>query len=118
MTSQNGPSPASLFYAAMAGSAIAGALIIGAAAPTGPAVPADQTAARDHRNPRSADDDGRRGTRHHPQQDYDTGAGGGQLSQLIHEVLVLRNLGFKAVEREQGGYPGGAGPPAEPGPGG
>ena len=29
------------------------------------------------------------------QQDYDLGAGGGQLSTLIHEVLVLRNLGFR-----------------------
>ena len=28
-------------------------------------------------------------------RDYDLGAGGGQLSNLIHEVLVLRNLGFK-----------------------
>jgi hypothetical protein len=28
-------------------------------------------------------------------QDYDTGAGGGQLSNLIHEVLLLRNQGFK-----------------------
>ena len=29
------------------------------------------------------------------QQDYDLGAGGGQLSNLVHEVLVLRNLGFR-----------------------
>ncbi|WP_101950039.1 hypothetical protein [Mycobacterium sp. 3519A] len=28
-------------------------------------------------------------------QDYDTGAGGGQLSQLIHSVLKLRAQGFK-----------------------
>ncbi|MFG1934203.1 hypothetical protein ACGFK1_26705 [Mycobacterium sp. NPDC048908] len=28
-------------------------------------------------------------------QDYDTGAGGGQLSQLIHSVLQLRAQGFK-----------------------
>jgi hypothetical protein len=28
-------------------------------------------------------------------QDYDTGAGGGQLSGLIHDVLKLRALGFK-----------------------
>ena len=27
--------------------------------------------------------------------DYDLGAGGGQLSNLIHEVLVLRAQGFK-----------------------
>jgi hypothetical protein len=27
--------------------------------------------------------------------DYDTGAGGGQLSNLIHDVLTLRALGFK-----------------------
>src|SRR5215207_6292609 len=26
--------------------------------------------------------------------DYDLGAGGGQLSNFIHEVLVLRSLGF------------------------
>ena len=29
------------------------------------------------------------------QQDYDTGAGGGQLSTLIHDVLKLRAQGFK-----------------------
>lgn len=29
------------------------------------------------------------------QSDYDLGAGGGQLSKLIHEVLTLRNLGFR-----------------------
>jgi hypothetical protein len=28
------------------------------------------------------------------QRDYDLGAGGGQLSNFIHEVLVLRSLGF------------------------
>jgi hypothetical protein len=28
-------------------------------------------------------------------QDYDTGAGGGQLSTLIHDVLKLRALGYK-----------------------
>jgi hypothetical protein len=28
-------------------------------------------------------------------QDYDTGAGGGQISQLIHSVLKLRAQGFK-----------------------
>ena len=27
--------------------------------------------------------------------DYDTGAGGGQLSNLVHEVLQMRSLGFK-----------------------
>jgi hypothetical protein len=29
------------------------------------------------------------------QSDYDTGAGGGQLSNLIHDVLTLRAQGFK-----------------------
>ena len=29
-------------------------------------------------------------------RDYDMGAGGGQLSTLIHEALKLRSLGFKA----------------------
>lgn len=28
-------------------------------------------------------------------QDYDTGAGGGKLSQLIHQVMLLRSQGFK-----------------------
>lgn len=28
-------------------------------------------------------------------KEYDTGAGGGQLSTLIHDVLKLRSLGFK-----------------------
>ncbi|MUL85937.1 MULTISPECIES: hypothetical protein [unclassified Mycolicibacterium] len=28
-------------------------------------------------------------------KDYDTGAGGGQISQLIHEILAMRSQGYK-----------------------
>jgi hypothetical protein len=35
------------------------------------------------------------------QQDYDTGAGGGQLSNLIHQVLVLRSAGFRPSKMNQ-----------------
>ena len=35
------------------------------------------------------------------QQDYDLGAGGGQLSNFVHEVLVLRNLGFRPSKANQ-----------------
>ena len=31
-------------------------------------------------------------------QDYDLGAGGGQLSNLIDQVLTMRNRGFKASQ--------------------
>ena len=47
--------------------------------------------------------------------DYDTGAGGGQLSNLVHQVMKLRSQGFKAVEREQACDRGGADSPAQPG---
>lgn len=35
------------------------------------------------------------------QQDYDLGAGGGQLSNYVHEVLALRNLGFRPSKANQ-----------------
>ena len=46
-------------------------------------------------------------------KEYDMGAGGGQLSNLIHEVLTLRAQGFKAVECEQACNRGGVGETAE-----
>ena len=77
---------------ALAGSAIAGALIVGFGAPTALSAPGDDTTETDApATPTMTGDEALAII----QQDYDLGAGGGQLSQLIHEVLVLRNLGFK-----------------------
>ncbi len=90
MTSQNGWRR---LTAALAGGAIAGALIVGAGAPTALAAPADD-GSTDTEAPAAPPMTGDEALAI-IQQDYDTGAGGGQLSQLIHEVLVLRNLGFR-----------------------
>jgi hypothetical protein len=35
------------------------------------------------------------------QEQYDTGAGGGQVANFVHEVLVLRNLGFRPSKSNQ-----------------
>ena len=90
MTSQNGWRRVA---GALAGSAIAGALIVGVATPTALAVPGDDgtTDTDAPATPTMTGDEALAII----QRDYDLGAGGGQLSQLIHEVLVLRNLGFK-----------------------
>ncbi len=77
---------------ALAGSAIAGALIVGFGAPTALSAPGDDTTETDApATPTMTGDEALAII----QQDYDLGAGGGQLSTLIHEVLVLRNLGFR-----------------------
>ncbi len=90
MTSQNGWRR---LAGALAGGAVAGALIVGIGAPTALAAPGDDdtTATDAPAAPTMTGDQALAII----QQDYDLGAGGGQLSQLIHEVLVLRNLGFK-----------------------
>ena len=89
MTSENGWRRVA---GALAGGAIAGALIVGVGTPTALAVPADDST--DTEAPAAPTMTGEQALAI-IQQDYDLGAGGGQLSQLIHEVLVLRNLGFK-----------------------
>ena len=75
MTSQNGWRR---LAAALAGSAIAGALIVGAGAPTALAVPADDgtTDTEAPATPTMTGDEALAII----QQDYDLGAGGGQLS--------------------------------------
>ena len=90
MTSQNGWRRVA---GALAGSAIAGALIVGVGAPTALSAPGDDgtTDTDAPATPTMTGDEALAII----QRDYDLGAGGGQLSQLIHEVLVLRNLGFK-----------------------
>jgi len=77
----------------LAGSAIAAALIVGINAPTAQSAPGDDTASPTDTEPTptmTADQ-----ALAIIEQDYDTGAGGGQLANLIHQVLVLRNAGFK-----------------------
>ena len=90
MTSQNGWRRVA---GVLAGSAIAGTLIVGVAMPTALAAPGDDgtTDTDAPATPTMTGDEALAII----QRDYDLGAGGGQLSQLIHEVLVLRNLGFK-----------------------
>jgi hypothetical protein len=86
MTSNNGRRRVA---GALAGSAIAAALIVGGGtpialadttteteAPPAPTMTGDQAIAQ-------------------LQAEYDTGAGGGQISNFIHEVVVLRNQGYK-----------------------
>lgn len=90
MTSQNGWRR---LAGALAGSAIAGALIAGISAPTALSAPADDqtTDTEQVPAPQMTGDEALAII----QRDYDLGSGGGQLSTLIHEVLVLRNLGFR-----------------------
>jgi hypothetical protein len=78
---------------ALAGTAIAGALFVGFGTPTAMSAPADDDATDTEASatPTMTGDQALAII----QQDYDLGAGGGQLSKLVHEVLVLRNLGFR-----------------------
>ena len=89
MTSQNGWRR---LAGALAGSVIAGALIAGIGAPTALSAPADE--ATDTQAPGAPEMTGDQALAI-IQKDYDMGAGGGQLSNFVHEVLVLRNLGFR-----------------------
>ncbi|WP_237682898.1 hypothetical protein [Mycolicibacterium agri] len=75
----------------MAGGAIAGALVVGT--PTALAAPGDD-GTTDTEAPSAPEMTGEEALAI-IQRDYDTGAGGGQVSKLVHEVLVLRNLGFR-----------------------
>jgi hypothetical protein len=95
MTSQNGWRRVA---GALAGGAIAGALIVGVGTPTALAVPADNgTDTEAPAEPTMTDDQALAII----QQEYDLGAGGGQLSNFVHEVLVLRNLGFRPSKANQ-----------------
>ncbi|MFY9917785.1 MAG: hypothetical protein WAL26_05235 [Mycobacterium sp.] len=96
MTSQNGWRR---LTGALAGGAVAGALIVGIGAPTALAAPGDDdtTATDAPAAPTMTGDQALAII----QQDYDLGAGGGQLSNFVHEVLVLRNLGFRPSKANQ-----------------
>jgi hypothetical protein len=84
---------------AVAGSAIAGALIAGFGAPIGSAAPGDDdTTATDAPAAPTMTGDQALALL---QEQYDTGAGGGQVSNFVHEVLTLRNLGFRPSKANQ-----------------
>ena len=93
MTSQNGWRR---LAGALAGGAVAGALIVGIGAPTALAVPGDADTTTTDAPTMTGDQ-----ALAIIQQDYDLGAGGGQLSNFVHEVLVLRNLGFRPSKANQ-----------------
>lgn len=95
MTSQNGWRR---MAGALAGGAVAGALIIGFGAPTALSAPGDDTTETEApATPTMTGDQALAIV----QQDYDLGAGGGQLSNFVHEVLVLRNLGYRPSKANQ-----------------
>ncbi len=95
MTSQNGRRR---LVGALAGSVVAGALLAGIGAPTVLAAPGDDPT--DTEAPAAPTMTGEQALAI-IQQDYDLGAGGGQLSNYVHEVLVLRNLGFRPSKANQ-----------------
>lgn len=74
----------------VAGGALAVGLLVGAGAPSAFAVPSTKEPAAPVQPEMTAEE-----ALAIVANDYDTGAGGGQLSQLIHEVLVLRSQGFR-----------------------
>jgi hypothetical protein len=77
---------------AVAGGALAVGLVLGAGAPLASAEPAAQpTPSTDPAAPPPMTPDQLIA---YIDQEYDTGAGGGQLSNLIHKVMKLRSQGF------------------------
>jgi hypothetical protein len=93
MTSQTGKNRhcwRRIITGGLAGSTVAAGLMAGIGAPTALADPADPTTQTDTPPAMTADE-----ALAIIDRDYDTGAGGGQLSTLIHDVLKLRALGFK-----------------------
>jgi hypothetical protein len=96
MTSHNGWRR---LVAALAAGAIAGTVFAGIGAPTAMAVPGDDetTDTEAPAEPKMTADQALVLL----QQQYDTGAGGGQVSNFVHEVLVLRNLGFRPSKANQ-----------------
>jgi hypothetical protein len=95
MTSQTGKNRRGwrrTFTTGVAISAVAAGIMAGFAAPTALADPADPATPTDTPpTPTMTADEALAIIA----TEYDTGAGGGQLSNLIHEVLKLRALGFK-----------------------
>jgi hypothetical protein len=77
---------------AVASGAMAVGLLVGFGASTALADPADPTPTQPEISPDMSADEALAIVA----KDYDMGAGGGQLSTLIHEALQLRSLGFKA----------------------
>jgi hypothetical protein len=75
---------------AVAGGAMAVGLLMGIGSPTTLADPADPTTQADAPPAMTADQ-----ALAIIAKDYDLGAGGGQLSTLIHDVMKLRAQGFK-----------------------
>jgi hypothetical protein len=96
MTSQNGWRRVA---GVLAGGAIAGALIMGVGTPTALAAPGDDEGT-DTEAPAAPTMTGDQALVL-LQQQYDTGSGGGQVSNFVHEVLVLRNLGFRPSKSNQ-----------------
>jgi hypothetical protein len=80
---------------ALACGVVAGALFAGIGAPTAIAAPGDDTT--DTEAPKMTGEQALAII----QQDYDLGAGGGQLSNYVHEVLALRDLGFRPSKANQ-----------------
>jgi hypothetical protein len=77
---------------ALASSAMAVGLLMGVGASTALADPVDPSPTQPEISPDMSADEALAIIA----RDYDMGAGGGQLSTLIHEALKLRSLGFKA----------------------
>ncbi|MCG7611232.1 hypothetical protein BA059_06600 [Mycolicibacterium sp. (ex Dasyatis americana)] len=68
-----------------------GALVVGLGAPTAAADPAEPTPQADAPAPQMTADEALSIVA----KDYDTGEGGGQISTLIHDILKLRQQGYK-----------------------
>ncbi|CDP89515.1 MULTISPECIES: hypothetical protein [Mycolicibacterium] len=77
---------------AMTGGALAVGLLAGVGAPTAAADPAEPTPQADAPAPRQMTADEALAI---IAKDYDTGEGGGQISTLIHDILKLRQQGYK-----------------------
>jgi hypothetical protein len=95
MTSQTGSNRQGWRRVVMTGlavSAVVAGAIAGVGAPAALADPADPTPTQPEISPEMSADEALAIIA----KDYDMGAGGGQLSTLIHQALQLRNLGFKA----------------------
>ncbi|MGV0814862.1 hypothetical protein ABQF34_23100 [Mycolicibacterium boenickei] len=79
----------------VAGGALVFGLLVGAGAPMAAADPAEPTPAADATEAAEAPQMTADEALSIIASEYDTGAGGGQISQLIHEALVLRQQGYK-----------------------
>jgi hypothetical protein len=96
MTLQTGNLRRAVKAAVASGAMAVGLLVgfgaVGFGAPTALADPADPTPTQPEISPDMSADEALAIIA----KDYDMGAGGGQLSTLIHQALQLRSLGFKA----------------------